>query len=105
MINKGNKIAASIVFGFFTFIQNIFFTVGEGIMFGYRVFNEIVVGYSIATIALATISMILIFKDKTSGYLILILTIIVTLIIYFGHRMLWWPCEYCNILFVTVHVG
>ena len=96
MINKGNKIVASIVFGFFIFIEIIFLMVGEGIMFGYRVFDEIVRGYSIITIVLSTISMILIFKDKTSGYLMLILTIIVTLIIYFGHRMLWWPCEYCN---------
>ncbi len=96
MINIGNKIVASIVFGFFIFFEIMIFMFGEGIMFGYRVFNEIVRGYSTITIILSTFSIILIFKDKTSGYLIFILTIIVTLIIYFGHRMLWWPCEYCS---------
>ena len=48
-------------------------------------------------ITISTFSMILIFKDKTVGYLILALSIVITLIVYFGHRMLWWPCEYCNL--------
>ncbi len=96
MINKGNKSLAGAFFGFFIFFEVILLIFGEGIMIGHRVFLEIRI-YSIVNIIISNISIILIFKDKTIGYLILILSMVIAFIVYFGHLMLWWPCDYCGI--------
>jgi preprotein translocase subunit SecY len=72
------------------------FMVGEGIMFGIRVFDDVIRYPTVIMIIVSSIGIVLIFKEKTIGYLIVILSILITLIIGFGHRMLWWPCEYCS---------
>lgn len=96
MINKKYKIISGIVFGFFVFMEITMFLVGEGVMFGIRVFDDVIRLHAGIMIIVSSIGIVLIFKDKIIGYVIVILPIVITLIIYFGHRMLWWPCEYCS---------
>jgi hypothetical protein len=70
---------------------------GEGILFGIRVFDDVIRLHAVAMVIISSIGMVLIFKDKIIGYVIVALTMIITLMVYFGHRMLWWPCEYCSL--------
>ena len=97
MVNKSNKIIAGVFFSIFVLIEFLLIIAGEAIMMGHRVFDDVVRIYAGLMIAISAFSMLLIFKDKTVGYLILALPITLTTIVYLGHRMLWWPCEYCNL--------
>lgn len=71
--------------------------VGEGILFGQRYFDEVIRTFTGIEIILSVVSLFLIFKEKKVGYVLLTASILSTYIIQFGHRMLWWPCEYCNL--------
>ena len=68
---------------------------GEGILFGHRYFDEVIRTFTGVEIVLSVTSLFLIFKEKQMGYVLLIVSVLCTYIIQFGHRMLWWPCEYC----------
>ena len=96
MINKGAKAFTGLFYSFFMFLEIILLLVGEGIMFGNRVFDNEIRLFALAGIVVSSMGIVLIFKDKNIGYLIISVTIVITLVIYFGHRMLWWPCEYCR---------
>ena len=70
---------------------------GEGILFGIRVFEELQIFHVVQAI-LVGISGILIYKNQEKrGYVLLAVSILSTYITEFGHRMYWWPCEYCNL--------
>ena len=70
--------------------------VGEGILFGHRYFDDIIRIFTGIEIIILTVSIVLIFRDKQIGYVLLTISILSTYIIAFGHRMFWWPCEYCS---------
>ena len=67
-------------------------------MMGHRVFDDAVRIYAGLMITVSTFSMLLVFKDKTARYRVLALSVTLAIIVYLGHRMLWWPCEtvICN---------
>ena len=97
MKHKIVKIGCSTIFGFHLFLLSTIFMVGEGILFGFRYFDEVIRIFTGIEMIISIVSIILIFKDKQIGYVLLILSILSTYIITFGHRMLWWPCEYCRL--------
>jgi len=97
MNNKTVKICCSAITGFHLFLLSIIFMVGEGILFGHRYFDETIRTFTGIEIVLSAVSLFLIFKDKQVGYILLAISILSTYIITFGHRMLWWPCEYCRL--------
>ena len=70
--------------------------VGEGILFGHRYFDDVIRIFTGIEIIILTVSIVLIFRDKQIGYVLLTISILSTYIIAFGHRMFWWPCEYCS---------
>ncbi|QMU55222.1 MAG: hypothetical protein GKS07_10205 [Nitrosopumilus sp.] len=96
MNRKTAKIGCSAIAGFHLFFLSTIFMVGEGILFGFRYFDDVIRIFTGIEMIISTVSIILIFKDKQMGYVILALSILSTYIIMFGHRMLWWPCEYCK---------
>lgn len=97
MINKDAKVFCSLFGFFFIFTEITILMFGEGIMFGYRVFDNEIRLFALAGIGACIVSIILIFKDKNIGYLIFALVIAITLLVYFGHLIGWWPCEYCDL--------
>ena len=97
MINKGAKALAGAVFAAFIFFEAVTMLFGEAIVMGYRILGEAVWAYAIIAIAASALSMIMIFRDRALGYLVLGLSVTVVLIVYFGHRIFWWPCEYCSL--------
>jgi hypothetical protein len=70
--------------------------VGEGILFGNRYFDDVIRTFTGIEMIISILSIVLIFKDKQIGYVLLAISILSTHIITFGHRMFWWPCEYCS---------
>ena len=97
MINKSGKMLAGAIFVLFALFEFLMIMFGETIMVGHRIVGVEARIYPGSMIAVAAFSMILIFKDRTVGYLILGLSVTITLIVHFGHRMLWWPCGYCSL--------
>jgi hypothetical protein len=97
MNNKTAKIGCSAVTGFHLFLLSAIFMAGEGILFGHRYFDEVIRTFTGIEIVLSVMSLLLIFKEKQIGYVLLTVSILSTYIIQFGHRMLWWPCEYCRL--------
>lgn len=97
MNKKTVKIGCYTVTGFHLFLLNTIFMVGEGILFGFRYFDEIIRMFTGIEMIISIVSIVLIFKDKQIGYVLLASSILSTYIIIFGHRMLWWPCEYCRL--------
>ncbi|QLH06779.1 hypothetical protein C5F50_06585 [Nitrosopumilus ureiphilus] len=97
MNNKIKKIGCSVGISLHLFLLNTIFMVGEGILFGIRYFDEVIRTFTGIEIIISIASMILIFKDKQIGFILLAISILSTYIIQFGHRMLWWPCEYCRL--------
>lgn len=97
MINKDLKAISGLFFGFFVFFEVVIFLFGEGIMFGIRVFDNEIRLFALSGIFVSSMGIVLILKDKNIGYLIVSVTILITLIIFFGHMMLWWPCPYCEL--------
>ncbi len=71
--------------------------VGEGILFGHRYFDDVIRTFTGIEMIISILSIVLIFKDKQIGYVLLTLSILSTYIIALGHRMFWWPCEYCGL--------
>ena len=98
MINKSGKILACAIFIIYTIFEYLMFMFGEAIMVGHRVVGADARIYAGIMMAVAAFSMILIFMDRAIGYLILGLSITITLVVYFGHHMFWWPCKYCMTL-------
>ena len=96
MNNKIIKIGCSIGMSFHLFFLNTIFMVGEGILFGHRYFDDVIRTFTGIEIIISIVSIVLIFKDKQIGYVLLAISILSTYIIAFGHRMFWWPCEYCS---------
>lgn len=96
MTSRGAKALAGAVFAFFVFLEAMTILFGEAIMVGHRVFDEAVMAYAGAMIAASALSMVMILTGRALGYLVLGLSVTVTLIVYFGHHMLLWPCEYCG---------
>jgi len=45
----------------------------------------------------SVISIILILKGKKHGYILLASLTVIELVVFFGHRFGFWPCEYCAI--------
>lgn len=97
MNNKTVKIGCSAVTGFHLFLLSTIFMIGEGILFGIRYFDDVTRVFTGIEMAISVVSVVLIFKDKKIGYVLLALSVLSTYIITLGHRMLWWPCEYCNL--------
>ena len=97
MNNKTVKIGCSAVTCFHLFLLGTIFMVGEGILFGHRYFDEVIRIFTGIEIILSVVSLFLIFKEQKAGFVLLTVSILSTYIIQFGHRMLWWPCEYCNL--------
>jgi len=97
MNNKTAKIGCSVVTCFHLFLLSTIFMMGEGILFGFRYFDEIIRIFTGIEMIISIVSIVLIFKDKQMGYVFLALSILSTYIIAFGHHMLWWPCEYCRL--------
>ena len=97
MNNKTAKISCSAVTGFHLFFLSAIFMVGEGILFGHRYFDDVIRIFIGIEMIFSILSIVLIFKDKQIGYVLLALSILSTYITIFGHRMLWWPCEYCRL--------
>ncbi len=97
MNNKIIKIGCSIGISFHFFLLSTIFMLGEGILFGFRYFDNVIRMFTGIEMIISIVSIILIFKDKQIGYVLLALSILSTYIIIFGHRMLWWPCEYCRL--------
>ncbi len=96
MNNKTVKTGCSVVTGFHLFLLSTIFLVGEGILFGHRYFDDVIRIFTGIEMVVSILSIVLIFKDKQIGYVILAISILSTYIVTFGHRMFWWPCEYCN---------
>jgi hypothetical protein len=96
MKNIDMKLLSTMFFGFFVFLEVVIFVIGEGTMVGYKVFDNTVRIYSVIMIVISIVSIVLIFKDKQAGYAILGFTILITMIVYFGHHLLLWPCEHCS---------
>lgn len=97
MNNKTAKMGCSAIACFHLFLLSTIFMVGEGILFGHRYFDEVIRTFTGIEIVLSVVSLFLIFKEKQVGYVLLAVSILSTYIITFGHRMLWWPCEYCRL--------
>jgi len=97
MNNKTAKIGCFAAAGFYFFLLSTIFMMGEGILFGHRYFDETIRTFTGIEIVLSVVSVFLIFKDKQIGYILLAISILSTYIIAFGHRMFWWPCEYCRL--------
>ncbi|MGH1568134.1 MAG: hypothetical protein ACRBBZ_02890 [Nitrosopumilus sp.] len=97
MNGKTAKIICSTVTGSHLFLLSTIFMVGEGILFGHRHFDDVIRIFAGIEIILSSVSLFLIFKEKQIGYVLLTVSVLSTYIIQFGHRMLWWPCEYCNL--------
>jgi hypothetical protein len=97
MNNKTAKIGYSAVTGFHLFLLSAIFMAGEGILFGHRYFDEVIRTFTGIEIVLSVMSLLLIFKEKQIGYVLLTVSILSTYIIQFGHRILWWPYEYCRL--------
>jgi len=70
--------------------------VGEGILFGHRYFDDVIRTFTGIEMIISIASIVLIFKDKQIGYVLFAISILSAYIIAFGHRMFWWPCEYCS---------
>ena len=96
MNDKTVKIGCSTLTGFHLFFLSTIFMMGEGILFGFRYFDDVIRTFAGIEMVVSILSIVLIFKDKQIGYVLLALSILSTYIITFGHRMLWWPCEYCR---------
>ena len=96
MNNKTAKIGCSAIAGFHLFLLSTIFMTGEGILFGFRYFDETIRTFTGIEIVLSVVSLFLIFKGKQIGYVLLTVSILSTYVITLGHRMLWWPCEYCR---------
>jgi hypothetical protein len=96
MKSKLIKFGCSGIVAFHLLWLSILFIAGEGILFGHRYFDEIIRTFSVIEIILSIVSLILIFKEKSIGYVLLTISILSTYIIQLGHRMLWWPCDYCS---------
>jgi len=69
---------------------------GEGILFGHRYFDETIRMFTGIEMIISILSIVLIFKDKRIGYVLLAISILSTYIVTLGHRMFRWPCEYCS---------
>jgi len=87
MNNKTTKIGCFVITGFHLFLLNTIFMVGEGILFGFRYFDEIIRIFTGIEMIISIVSVVLIFKDKQMGYVLLALSILSTYIIALGHRM------------------
>jgi len=96
MNNKTAKMGCSAIAGLHLFLLSAIFMAGEGILFGFRYFDETIRTFTGIEIVLSVVSLFLIFKGKQIGYVLLAVSILSTYVIAFGHRMLWWPCEYCR---------
>ena len=90
------KIGCSVGTSLHLFFLSTIFMVGEGILFGHRYFDDVIRIFTGIEIIILTVSIVLIFRDKQIGYVLLTISILSTYIIAFGHRMFWWPCEYCS---------
>ncbi|WP_048115632.1 hypothetical protein [Nitrosopumilus adriaticus] len=97
MNNKITKIGCSVGVGIHLFFLSTIFMVGEGILFGIRFFDEVIRVFTGVEILISIISVILIFKDKPIGFVLLAISVLSTYVIQFGHRMFLWPCEYCGL--------
>ena len=71
---------------------------GEGILFGFRVFEEIQF-FNIIQIFVTGLSIFLVIRNSNKGYIMFAVSLISTYLIQFGHHMYWWPCEYCRLGF------
>ncbi len=93
MINKVGKCIASVFFTLFVFYEVIVISFGECIMMGHRVYNDALVPYAGTMIILSTLSRVLIYRDKTIGYLILALSIVIEGWALFKDESTWTPWE------------
>jgi len=96
MKSKLTKSGCSGIVSFNSLWLSILFIAGEGILFGHRYFDEIIRTFSGKEIILSIVSLVLIFKEKSIGYVLLTVSILSTYIIQLGHQMLWWPCDYSS---------
>ena len=93
---KITKIICSVAVSFHLLWLSVGFIVGEGILFGHRYFDEAIRSFSGIEIIISIVSIVLIFKERQIGYLLLALTILSTYIIQLGHRIFLWSCDYCS---------
>ncbi len=96
MKNKITKIGCSVAVGFHLSWLSFGLVAGEGILFGHRYFDEVIRTFSGIEAIISIVSIILIFKERKIGYVLLAATILSTYIIELGHWMLLWPCDYCS---------
>jgi hypothetical protein len=79
------------------FVLSTVFAFGDGILFGFRYFDEAIQAFTGIEMTASVVAIVLIFKDKQIGFVLLGLSIASTYVIQFGHRIFWWPCEYCRL--------
>ena len=98
-MNKIIKLISTIlavIFGIlFTAYQILGGAFGEGIVFGERLFNEFIMIPHFSMAVGSVISIILILKGKKQGYILLVSLTVIELVVFYGHRFGFWPCEYC----------
>ena len=97
MSGRGSKVAASVVFVAFAAFELLVLMYGEAIMFGHRVYLNVLGPFVLGVLAVSVASTCLIWMNRDVGYLLLGLVITVTLVVELGHRMMWWPCDYCSL--------
>ena len=97
MKTRNKKFLSSAIATLHLFLLTTIFMVGEGILFGHRYFDETIRIFAGTEIVLSIISIVLIFKEKQIGYVLLTLSVLSTYIIAFGHRIFLWPCDYCSL--------
>ena len=86
----------SVIFGIlFTIYQILGGAFGEGVVFGERLFNEFIMIPHFSMAVGSVISIILILKGKKHGYILLASLAVIELVVFYGHRFGFWPCEYC----------
>ena len=95
MSGRGSKAAAGAVFAAFAGFEALLLMYGEGILFGHRVYLDVLGPFILGALAASAASMLMICRNCDAGYPLLGLTIAATLVMQFGHWMLWWPCDYC----------
>ncbi len=88
----------AVIYGiWFTAYQILTGAFGEGIVFGERLFNEYITIPHFSIAAGTILSIILILKGKKHGYILLASLSVITLVVFYGHRFGFWPCDYCAI--------